>query len=227
MVDPEAETVSEDDEIPDADALSWVEALDPGTTLLLAGPPMTGKRALLYRIVAADRTSDRGRLLVTTRKTGDAVETEYRQAHPDVAEDRLAIVDCVSDEYGFEVADTDRMRFTHDPGDMTGIGIHVSEFMRRFHEDPQIETVEVGLHNLSTMLMYAELRRVYQFLHVLVARIAAAEFRGTFVIDESPESQRLNTLAQPFDGLLEVRMEDEREYRVRGVEAGPRNWTGI
>lgn len=227
MVDPDVETVSEEDALPEADALSWAGAVDPGTTLLLAGPPMTGKRALLYRLVAADRAPDRGRLLVTTRKTGDAVEGEYREVHPDVSGERLAVVDCVSDQYGVDLRESERRRYAHDPGDLTGIGIGVTEFMRQFHEDPDVRGVEVGLHNLSTMLMYADLRRVYQFLHVLVARIGAADFRGTFVIDESPESQRLNTLAQPFDGLVEVRMDERREFRVRGIDAGPKRWTPV
>jgi hypothetical protein len=209
----------------DPDAFAWVEGLDPGVSLLVAGPPMTGKRRVMHRLVAGERDPDRARLLVTTRKPADRIEREYREVHPDVPRRRLAVVDCVSEGIGSDTVLSDTRRFGHDPGDLTGAGMHVSEFMRRFGADPEVAGVSVGLHTLSTMLMYADLRRVYQFLHVLVGRIEASGSRGTFVVDERRESQRFRTLAGPFDGLVEVRERDGREFRVRGVEAGPRTWT--
>jgi hypothetical protein len=208
-------------------ALPWLAETAPGTSLLVAGPPMTRKRRLLYRLLAGvDADAVRG--LVTTRLDAEGVVGEYRSVDPGVREDRLAVVDCVTDQRatGF---DTDRdpgpnRTYAHDPGDLTGVGIGVSEYMRRAHE--RDEGFVLGVHTLSTMLMYADLQRVYRFVHVLTSRGAAAGFGSVYVLDESADDPGM--IAQPFDGLVAVRdAESGTEVRVRGVDPGPDRWTPV
>jgi len=201
------------------------ERVPDGTNFLVAGPAMTRKRALLYELLAMGGGDDRATVLVTTRKSGDTVVDEYAEVHPH-ADDRLSVVDCVSKERGGRVTDTEHQRYATSAGDLTGIGIHASEFMRRYHRRDDVSGVGVGLHTLSTMLMYADLRRVYQFVHVLTGRVEAAGFVGGVVVDTPVADQSLDILKQPFDGFVEVRDDDDGpELRVRGVDVGPRSWT--
>jgi len=204
-------------------------AIPDGSNVLVVGPAMTGKRRLLHGVLAADGADDRATAFVTTRKGGETVESEYRVVHPDVAE--FAVVDCVSRQRGFgSAAESDTRRLVSSAGDLTGIGIGVTDFMRRFYGSDDVASASVGMHTLSTLLMYADIRRVYQFLHVLTGRVESSGFRGGFVIDTPVPDSSLGVLKQPFDGVVEVREVDEsgeREYRVRGLpdDAGPRRWT--
>lgn len=206
-------------------------AVPDGSNLLVVGPAMTGKRELLYDVLAADRSATRATGLVTTRKPADQVAMAYRERHPGVHS--LAIVDCVTRQQGFSGGQTTReRRFVSSAGDLTGIGIALTEFMHLFDEDPDVESASIGMHTLSTLLMYADARRVFQFLHVLTGRVASSEFLGGFVLDTPVPDASLGVLKQTFDGLVEVRdVEDTgaREYRVRGMPqaVGPRTWTAF
>ncbi|WP_435334397.1 DUF7504 family protein [Haloarchaeobius sp. TZWWS8] len=201
-------------------------AVPEGTNLLVAGPAMTGKRRLMYELLAGDSRAESARALITTRKGADRVEREYRDVHPDVG--RLGVVDCVSRQRGFSGShSSENRRYVSDPGDLTGIGIRTSEFMRQFQTDDDLDDVRVGLHTSSTVLMYTDLRRVFQFVHVLTGRIESAGFVGVFVVDTPTADDTIELLKQPFDGLVETRDDDDdgRQVRIRGVEMGPRRWT--
>ncbi|MFD1647054.1 DUF7504 family protein [Haloarchaeobius litoreus] len=199
---------------------SDLDTIPAGTNVLVAGPPLAGKRQLLYELLGGDTTD--GTVFVSTRKRASVVEREYRQVAP---EPSLRVVDCVSRQIS-PARETGYHRFVSDPGDMTGIGIRTSEFMRQLQAS--CESVGVGMHTLSTMLMYADLRRVYQFLHVLTGRVQTGDFRGGFVLEDVGDLESYSVLRQPFDGLVEVRDTDAgREVRVRGLDIGPRTWTPL
>ncbi len=206
-------------------------APDPGTSVLIAGPPMTGKRELMYELLAGDGGADRGTTVVTTRKGADTVRREYGESDPDLPADRLFVVDCVSRQRGDGGRGTDRTRFVSHPGDLTEIGIRVTEFMRRLHTDPSVGTAGVGFHTLSTTLMYADLSRVFQFLHVLTGRVSSSGFVGAFVLDTPTTGNARAILSGAFDALLEVREADDaegtRQVRARGADVAPRSWTAF
>jgi len=225
--DTDADDAGDDGEPPGGATLPWLAATPPGTSLLVAGPPMTRKRELMLRLLTGV-DAEAARVLVTTRLDADGIEREYRAVDPGIAPERLAVVDCVTEQRGSgfdpDRAESPTRRYANDPGDLTGVGIGVSEFMRRFADGGT--DVAVGLHTLSTMLMYADLSRVYRFVHVLTSRASVAGARGAYVLDDSADDP--GVIAQPFDGLVAVRDgESGPEVRVRGVDPGPRRWTPL
>lgn len=210
-----------------SDALQGTPA--PGTAVLIAGPAMTGKRDLLYELLAGDGTPDRGTALVTTRKLADTIRSEYREHHPDLPDERNYVVDCVSRQHGRGSGGDERTRYVSHPGDLTEIGIRLTGFMRQLHEDDAVTGVGVGMHTLSTTLMYADLSRVFQFVHVLTGRIASSGFVGAFVLDTPTAGNAEQILSGAFDAKLEVREADDergtRQVRGRGTDVAPRTWT--
>ncbi|WP_224448307.1 DUF7504 family protein [Haloprofundus salilacus] len=205
-------------------------SVEPETSLLITGPTLTGKRRLMYRLLAAasDVRRKRTTILATTRKRADTIEQEYESVGGGTAAAELSIVDCVGRLGGFDHDRTrPNYRYVSSPGDLTGVGIAVTEFMRRQYEAGA--EARVGVHSLSTMLMYTELRRLFQFLHVLTGRIANCGFTGVFVVDSDVVDDRdFAILKQPFDAVLELRETDDgREYRLRGEYEGPRRWTAF
>jgi len=214
----------------DPDAVD-VDPLDastvaPGTSVLVVGPPMTGKRRLLFDLVGG--SASRTAAFVTTKKRADRMRAWFRATRPDEEVWDLSFVDCSGSRGGLgggngvEVTD---LRRVSSPGDLTGIGIELTGILRRWHHD-DVTDPRVGLHSLSTLLMYADVKRIYQFLHVVTTRIATVDGVGVFTMDVSPRGDTADVLTHLFDALVQVRDgSDGPEFRVRGREFGPRSWT--
>lgn len=213
-------------ELTDNNAVSDLVSIPAGTSLLVTGPVMTGKRRIMNSLLASGDPTERGTAIVTTRKPGNTIEREFRSL-ADVPDEKFSVVDCVSRSGGFGFTETTpSRRYISDPGDLTGIGIAMTEFMRRFYDHGC--DARIGLHTLSTMLMYVDLKRVFQFLHVVTGRIATSGFSGVFVLDDDIVSEREETIMlQPFDAVVEVREEERTELRVRGADFGPSRWTPV
>ncbi|WP_433628430.1 RAD55 family ATPase [Halomicrococcus sp. NG-SE-24] len=199
------------------DACSATEC-EPGTNLLIAGPPMTGKRALGLDILTHGSRRGDGAIVVTTQDSGDEVLRAYEDRF-DGAVPAVGVVDCVSKQQGASPTPTDRVAYASSPVDMTGIGIELSEFLERFYERGVREN-RILLDSLSTLLMYSNLQTVFRFLHVFTGRVQSADALGLFVVDSTAhDDQTMSPLRQLFDGEIEVRESDadRSELRLKGV----------
>lgn len=199
------------------------DRLDPGTSVLLAGPAMTGKRRLMFALVGGSR--DEAAILVGTKHDADRFRRDFTDALPEPAGWDVRVIDCVTKGRGMRrVSDSETTKYVTNAGDLTGIGIATSGFMREFyHADVE---ARFGLHSLSTLLMYADLQRVFQFSHVMTGRMSTSGISGVFSLDTtSRDSESLDVLKGLFDTLVEVRdTDDGPEVRVRGGDFGPRQW---
>jgi KaiC/GvpD/RAD55 family RecA-like ATPase len=191
--------------------------VQPGTNILVSGPPMSGKRSLCLDILASGTQKGEGSIIVTTKDGADRVLRDFESRTP--YEDRpVAIVDCVTRQQGVgEARDDDRIKYTSSPVDMTGIGIKLSEFLQAFYQNRGIEKNRVMLHSLSTLLMYADLQTVFRFLHVFTGRIQSVDGLGVFAIDDSAhDDQTMNTLKQLFDGIVTTQEDGPPSVRLAG-----------
>src|SRR6056297_108347 len=117
-----------------ADVLPDVE-LDPGTNVLVAGPPLTGKRRIAFDILASGANRGDGSIIVTTKDSADKVLESF-DSRVDGVESDVGVVDCVTKQRGIGTIDDDpRIKYASSPVDMTGIGIKLSEFLQEFYED--------------------------------------------------------------------------------------------
>jgi hypothetical protein len=186
---------------------------------------MTGKRRLMARLLAD--AADGRAAVVTTKLGADRIRATLAE-HGISDGWEVTVVDAVTRQHGFERArDTATVEYVATPGDLTGIGISVSGFMQDAYHDPSVDTAAVGLHSLSTLLMYADFRRVYQFTHVVTSRVTFSDFVGAFSLDVTGGTdESYARLTELFDGLVEVRDDDDvPELRTRGAVDGPRRWT--
>ncbi|WP_132058500.1 RAD55 family ATPase [Halorussus amylolyticus] len=194
--------------------------VEPGTNLLVAGPPMTGKRNLALEVLAHGSRRGDGSIIVTTKDDGDDVRTSLRELLGREEGGPLGIVDCVSKQQGTNPSSSSEVKYASSPVDMTGIGIQLSEFLQSFYRDQGIKRNRILLHSLSTLLMYSNLQTVFRFLHVFTGRVQSADALGVFVIDSTThDKQTMSTLKQLFDGQIEIREDDDggSELRVTGV----------
>src|SRR6056297_3110775 len=118
-----------------ADVLPDVD-LDPGTNVLVTGPPLTGKRQIAYDILASGANRGDGSIIVTTKDSADKVLEGFDTRLDDGLEPDIGVVDCVTKQRGIGTIDDDpRIKYASSPVDMTGIGIKLSEFLQDFYED--------------------------------------------------------------------------------------------
>lgn len=200
-----------------------VDELEPGT-YLLAGPAMSGKYDLLLSFVTEGVEAGDGALFVTTNEDASGVIGDVEDRVGEVPE-TVRLVDCVSERQGGGSLPADRVEYVSSPADLTGIGIGVSEQLRRF-ANSDVERTWVAFYSLSTLLMYADLETVFRFLHVLTGRVDSIEGIGFFAIDPTTHDEStVNTLKQLFDGMIELRDgSDGPEVRLVGVGERSTDW---
>ncbi|MFB6167364.1 MAG: RAD55 family ATPase [Haloferacaceae archaeon] len=191
---------------------------DSGTSLLVSGPPLTGKRALSLDALAEGTRTGEAAIVVTTKDGAERVLDDYRD-RVDIDGRRVAVIDCVTRQQGVGEArdDDDRVKYTSSPVDMTGIGIKLSETLESFYQGNDVERTRVMVHSLSTLLMYSDLQTVFRFLHVFTGRIQSVDGLGLFCIDSTAhDDQTMNTLKQLFDGIVTTEEEAEPSIRLPG-----------
>lgn len=193
-------------------------SFDPGSNVLVSGPPLTGKRRIALEVLAAGSTNGEGVIIVTTKDDAEKMLSQYGEIVGG-GEIPVGIVDCVTQQRGVESVDDPRVKYAASPVDMTGIGINLSEYLEEFYESRGIERNRVLLHSVSTLLMYSNLETVFRFLHVFTGRIQSANALGVHVIDSTAhDEQTINTLKQLYDGLLMVEEgEDGPVVRQQGI----------
>jgi len=205
----------------DVSHLLPVPELAPGTTLLISGPPLTRKRELLLRLLRP--VDAEGTAMVTTKMGAGTLLERYRDLTDGATEADLKVIDCVTQERGLgDVRDTETTRYVSSPRDLTGLSISLTGVFKQFRQ--QSFDARIGIHSLSTFLMYEDLQRVYRMIHVLGGQIESLGWLGAFVVD-SPTDRERELLSQLVDGIVETRETDSGcEFRLRGLGGRAAGW---
>lgn len=184
-----------------------------GTNLLVRGPPMSGKVALQRTLLTEGLNREQGVVFATVTKGGAAVLTDMQSRIPsNVA--RMGVIDCNAGQSSNGAPK--QISQIASPADLTGIGIEVSRWFTRFEQDQATTGVRFSIDSLSSMLMYADLQRVFRFMHVLTNRIRQADGLGLFGFNpHSHDDKTVNTLTQLFDGQIVVHHDDDPSLVLR------------
>jgi len=210
----------------DFDALSSVR---PGTSLLVAGPAMSGKEALALDVLKEGARDGEGAVVVTTNDQASAVVEEFRTDVPDIDDSQLGVVDCRGDSSESDVDQSGAyIHHVSSPGDLTGIGIGITKALEGLHKSGHDEG-RLALVSLSTMLTYTDKKTVFKLCHILSSRLDSAGYVGVFTIDSGAhDDQTLQVIKQAFDGLVEFREQDgSRQARVMGLSSQPSDWKEV
>ena len=190
--------------------------VNAGTSILVAGPPMCGKRAILYAMAAYGLQSGEGAILITTMETGENVLSTFRSQN--INTDHLRIIDCLSRTLGMNIEESRNVRPVNGPMDLTGMGVQAGRLMEEFEKKP----VRLCIDSLSTLLMYSSLQTVFHFVHMLNGRIHASGSLGAGVVEEGMHDDRtMATLLQLYNAALEIK-EGESASFIRAIGLTPR-----
>ncbi|WP_459191308.1 RAD55 family ATPase [Halosimplex sp. J119] len=204
-----------------------LESVRPGSNILISGPAMSGKEDVALSMLADGAREGQGSLVVTTGDRAEGVLDGFLDRAPDADPSLVSVVDCRGDgsRRGEATASGSYVYHVSSPGDLTGIGIGITECLEYLHNNGA-DSGRFALTSLSTMLTYTDRKTVFKFCHVLSSRFDSAGYLGLFTIDSSAhDDQTLQVIKQAFDGMIEIRDEDgRREARVLGLAGQPTEW---
>lgn len=195
--------------------------VEDGTAVLLLAPansPVGEECCVDLLTVAAPERENL--LVVTTGSVDDRVDAVCRRTGGRLPR-RTAVVSvggstrsaAGADVGGGPLLGTDVVVETvANPGDLTGIGMRVSEHLGAWTDD-DARTV-VCVDSLDALLQHADLSRLFRFLHVLTGRLRTTGAVAHCHLDPTAhDAQTVDTLLQLFDAAVEV--DDEGETSVR------------
>lgn len=199
------------------DTLAEVPA---GTSVLVAGPAMTGKAALVLDVLSTGTAAGQHAIVVSPDRRAGRLLDSF-----DGDDDRLWLVDCSGSSGRGSFEDSEHVSYVSSPGDLTGVGIGIAKMTRSI--GPQISNgLQIGVLSVSTLLQYSGQDRVFNFLHVLTGRIAAGDYLGIFAMDPGAHDESTtNVITSQFDVVVDIRETDDgRECRLRGLGDAAREW---
>jgi hypothetical protein len=92
---------------------------------------------------------------------------------------------------------------TPSPGDLTGLGMRISDQLGDWQADDNQIVVEFD--SLTTLLEYSDRQSVFKFMHVLKGRVEAADALAHYHMDPAAHStEELNTFKSLMDAVVEV-----------------------
>jgi KaiC/GvpD/RAD55 family RecA-like ATPase len=217
-----AEGDARTDGYPLADALPVdVGDLDPGLNVLISGPPMSGKRRLLFDLVAPGTTPADPIVVMTTDDPASRIQTQFEDRGVGFDPATFRVVDATGAPGDSEPA----VHRVSSPADLTGMGV---AFTQAIDQMGTPDRLRLGFVSISTLLQYVDAERAFSFLHVLSRRTSAAGYLGVYSIDPTTHEDRfVNVVTSIFDAAIELREDDggNRELRVRGLSGVPAEWT--
>jgi len=195
-------------------------------TLVVAGPPMTGKYALMLSILAHYAEDA---IVISTKNDASRVVADLEDVAGDSRPGRIGVVDCLAPAGGLEAPETELLKHAGSPENLTRIGVKFTELFEVMYDPDSEANVGVGVHSISQLLMHSGLKNVYQFLQVLTGQVRSADWLCVGVVDTNTDEEELHTFYQHCDGIVETRANGgcERELRVRGLSPRVSDWTAF
>lgn len=201
-----------------------------GTNILILGPPMSAADQLAYALTKP--VPGEYAIVLSTNERAAEVVDAFKVAGADKR--FTGVIDAITKSSTPGIVDTSRLMFVSSPTDLTGIGIKFSNMVETIFEGDFADG-ETGLfpppirfcvNSISTLLMYRRLEVLYQFLHVLTAKLKKIEGVGVYLLNnESFDDKTLSLIKQLMTCVIEVKVEqNDNLMRIRGIPGVNGDW---
>jgi KaiC/GvpD/RAD55 family RecA-like ATPase len=204
-----------------------VGGIKKGSNIMMVGPAMSQKEVILYNIMYhGTAVNENAVITVTTSESATHIMEWFKENKMVLPLSRIGIIDCITKSMGGDASETESIKIAISPVDLTGIGVRISQFFENFLIKNNIRKIQLHMNSLSTILMYSNIQTVFRFIHVFTGRIKETGALGIFVMDSGMHDERtITTLKQLFDGILEIKSENDRNYiRIVGLSSKPTPW---
>jgi len=199
-----------------------IDDLDAGMNVLVSGPPMSGKRQLVFDLLAPEGVPVDPLVVMTTDDPASRIRAQFEDRDVRFDPSTFRVVDATGAPGDSEPS----IHRISSPADLTGMGV---AFTQAVDQMGTPDRLRLGFVSISTLLQYVDAERAFSFLHVLSRRTSAAGYLGVYSIDPTTHEDRfVNVVTSIFDAAIELREENgDRELRVRGLSDVPPQWTAF
>jgi KaiC/GvpD/RAD55 family RecA-like ATPase len=206
-----------------------IEGIKSGSNILLIGPHLCGKELILYNIMYHGAAINGSSIInVTTRETATHILDWFSENKLNLPLDRIGIIDCVTKTPSGEVVKNENIKVSSSTGDLTGIGLKISQFLDEFFIKKKIQKNQLHINSLSTLLVNSNAQNVFRFLHIITKRVKSIGALGIYLLDGGMhDEQEIATLRQLFDGIIEIESQNDKNFiriRVVGLSEKPTSW---
>ncbi len=203
---------------------------EAGTNILILAPSMSFAEQLAYSLTKP-LEGEYAITLSTNERAAEVVDF-FKLSGSDKR--FIGVIDAITKSSTPSIVDTPRLMFVSSPTDLTGIGIKFSNMIETIFEG-EFSDGEAGLfpppirfcvNSISTLLMYRKLEVLYQFLHVLTAKLKKIEGVGIYLLNsESFDDKTRSLIKQLMNCVIEVKIEQNVSYlRIQGIRGINSDW---
>jgi hypothetical protein len=207
-----------------------IGGFEAGTNILILAPPMSYAEQLAYALIKP-LPGEYSIVLSTNERAAEVVDFFKNSG---VDKRFIGVIDAITKSSTPSIADTQRLMFISSPTDLTGIGIKFSNMVEMIFEGEFSEgepglfppPVRFCVNSISTLLMYRKLEVLYQFLHVLTAKLKKVDGVGIYILNnESFDDRTLSLIKQLMTGVIEVKIEKDTSFmRIQGIRGMSAEW---
>jgi len=203
---------------------------DAGTNLLILAPSLSCAEQLAYSLTRP--LAGEYAIMLSTNERASEVIDQFKTAGAN--KHFVGVIDAITKSSTPAVTDTGRFMFVTNPTDLTGIGIKFSQMIETIF-DGTFSGQESGLfpppirfciNSVSTLLMYRKLEVLYQFLHVMTAKLKKAEGFGVYILNnEAFDEKTVSLIKQLMTIVIEIKVERSDNYlRIMGLRGINADW---
>jgi hypothetical protein len=184
--------------------------------LLVVGPTLSDKDRIAFDVLAESWAAGSAPFAVTATDPAPQFRARFEPFVPagkDVEE--VYVIDCT--EAGQPEAEADRGGCSvASPVDLTGVSVCLS---KGYDERGSSGGRRVLVDNLSTLLIYSDIERVYRFTSTVTSNVSEVGDATVQLLDtDAIDAEDKNRLFQLFPTVVEVRPDaDATLFRVRGT----------
>jgi len=207
-----------------------IGGFDAGTNLLILAPSLSLAERLAYSLTRP-QPGEYAIMLSTNERASEVID-QFKAIGAD--KHFVGVIDAITKSSTPAVADSGRFMFVTNPTDLTGIGIKFSQMIEAIF-DGTFSGKETGLfpppirfciNSVSTLLMYRKLEVLYQFLHVMTAKLKKAEGFGVYILNsEAFDEKTVSLIKQLMTIVIEIKVErNDNYFRVMGLRGINADW---
>lgn len=203
---------------------------EAGTNILVLAPSMSNAEQFAYALTCP-REGEYSIVLSTNERAAEVIDS-FKQAGAN--KHFVGVIDAISKSSMPGITDTPRLMFVSSPTDLTGIGIKFSSMIENIFEGTFTDgdqglfppPVRFCVNSISTLLMYRRLEVLYQFLHVLTAKLKKTEGVGIYLLNsESFDDKTISLVKQLMSSVIEIKGDtDGTSFRVIGLKGMTTEW---
>jgi len=195
------------------DTSQVLKRLDGASNVLISAPSFGRRMTSLCHDLVVSSAGDSAVIGVTYTQSPQSWASGWESA-AGRAPDRGAVIGV--GDYSVDDGNVDTDRWTletiENAGDLTGLGIALSDVLAEFDEATDGRP-RLCFDSLTALLQYVDLDRAFQFLHAVTGRVESTDTVGHYHVEpQAHDEQALATIKGLFDAAVET---DDGEWQVR------------